>query len=197
MNVKCPLPPKLSSQWDNGSIGNSNSSDYKTLLSTTWTNELRDPRCLGHTSCLWMRNSDEICNLSGQIPYVQFLRKLVIFQKAVLRWFKDTSFLPMWRPVHLWIWIYKHRSQMHPLHLPTHRHLHLTGSDSRGEPAALKALQGIWGTSVRKRNKPILSHTRFTWFWCECLAGFPPSLNTVTHKENKETIVSRSLQHDN
>lgn len=128
---------------------------------------------------------------------VQFLRRLVIFQKAVLRWFKDTSFLPMWRPVHLWIWIYKHRSQMHPLHLPTHRHLHLTGSDSRGEPAALKALQGIWGTSVRKRNKPILSHTRFTWFWCECLAGFPPSLNTVTHKENKETIVSRSLQHDN
>lgn len=176
MNVKCPLPPKLSSQWDNGSIGNSNSSDYKTLLSTTWTNALRDPRCLGHTSCLWMRNSDEICNLSGQIPYVQFLRKLVIFQKAVLRWFKDTSFLPMWRPAHLWIWIYKHRPQMHLL---------LTGSDSRGEPAALKALQGIWGTSVRKRNKPILSHTCFTWFWCECLAGSPLLLIPSPTKRTK------------
>lgn len=114
-----------------------------------------------------------------------FLRKLVIFQKAVLRWFKDTSFLPLWRPSPTCIWTYKHRFQTHPLHLPTHRYLHLTGSDSRGEPAALKALQGIWGTSsgrdcpyisksCRNRSKPILSLTPFTWFLCECFSRSPP-----------------------
>lgn len=152
--MRWPLHPKFSSQWHNDSI--CSRSDFKTLLSATRTNKLKRPQKLRDTQALRNPSTDEEfrCNMQSE------------WTNSVYPISQETGDIPeSWMQMtpkmcHFFLhgvqpkpgcFIYKPRSCMPSLLLPTHRYPPLTGSAAMEEPIALKVFQGFLVTSIRKK----------------------------------------------
>lgn len=153
-------------------------------------------------------NSDKICNLSGQMSYVHFSGSWWYSRKLC----SDGSKIPHFFPCgdHLLpVYGLINTDSRHILCICQHTDTSISQDLIPGENLRHWKLSKEFGGLVQGETVPTSAKAAETevnpsypslplpGFCVNVLAGLPPSLNTFTHKENKETIISGSLQNDN